>query len=206
MLGNKRRRKIVGIGLIVVGILFLLVANDLLFGWGDVWPLFAVIAGILFFRVYAVNKSSEMLFGGITSFFLGVFLFFFSSGALPWSRMETLWPFIPLIAGVALLAVSMTRRHGTGSLVAGVGILLFAVLGFLYNTGVIDERVASPFVRFWPLVLVVAGIILIKIRGKEGDTGKTEDTDMTAIREAIGEKTDPVDSSPELDKPSDNNP
>jgi hypothetical protein len=194
MLSTKRRRKIVGIGLIVVGILFLLVANRVLLGWENVWPLFSVIAGVLILRAYASRKSPEMLFGGITAFFLGVLLFFFSIGLLPWSEMSSLWPAIPLIAGVALLVVAVTQRQGPGSLVAGIGLLLFAVLGFLHNTGFIDERVVSPFLRFWPLVLIVAGIVLIKARHNE--EGKEEDPDMKAVREAMGEQTESDGSTP----------
>ena len=186
-----KRRKIIGIGLIVLGILFLFVANNILLGWGDVWPLFFVFGGVLLLRIYASSKSPEMLFGGITSFFLGIFLFFFSVGALSWDRMNSLWPFIPLIAGSALLAVSATQHRATASLMAGVGLLLFAVLGFLYNTGFVDEHVAWPFVRFWPLVLIVAGIILIKTHKSE------EDPDMKAVRQAMEEGAPPATPAPE---------
>lgn len=203
MLGVQRRRKIIGIALIVVGILFLMVANNVLLGWENVWPLFAVFAGILFFKVYAAKKTPDMLFGGITAFCLGVLFFFFSMGALPWSEMGSLWPFIPLIAGVALLAVAVTQRHGTGSLLSGVGLLLFAALGFLHNTGFIDERVASPFVRFWPVVLIVAGIILIKARHNE----EVPDVPAAAVREAASDPPVPAEAaSPEAAEITPKNP
>ncbi len=184
-MSTPKRRKITGIGLIVLGILFLFVANNVFLGWGDVWPLFFVFGGVLLLKIYSSSKSPEMLFGGLTAFLLGIFLFLFSVGFLPWERMNSLWPVIPLISGLGLLAVSATQHRGTASLVSGVGILLFAVLGFLYNTGFLDEHVAAPFVRFWPLVLIVAGAVLLKAR-----TGK-EDPDMKAVREAMGEEPAP---------------
>lgn len=183
MSNNLRKRRIVGISLMVIGVLFLFVANDIFLGWGNVWPLFAVLVGIMFLKGYTGSRSAELLFGGITLTFLGVFLFLFTIGAVPWERMGIVWPVIPLIAGVSLLAVSASRRLGNASMIAGVGALLFAALGFLYNTGVVDERVASPFVRFWPLVLVVAGVVLLKTRGKETDPV------MEAVREAMDEGT-----------------
>jgi hypothetical protein len=200
MLGTKRRRKIVAITLIVIGILFLLTANSILLEWGDVWPLFPVIAGILLLRVYAGGKSPELLFGGVTSLFLGIFLFLFSAGPFEWDQMSSLWPFIPTIFAVALLAVAVTSRQGVSSLIAGVGILLFAALGFLYNTGVIEERVASPFIHYWPLVLIVAGIVLFKVGGKE-EAGKAEDADMKAVRDVLSGESPP---SPGDEEPSDN--
>ena len=186
MTGTPGRRKATGIGLIVLGILFLFVANDIILGWGDVWPLFFVFGGLLLLKIYAASRSPEMLFGGITAFFLGVFLFLFSVGALAWERMNSLWPFIPLISAFGLLAVSATQRRGTASLISGVGLLLFAVLGFLYNTGFLDEHVAAPLVRFWPLVLIVAGIVLLR-------THKTkEDPEMEAVRQVMGEGPPPT--------------
>ena len=64
MLNSEQKRKVTGVGLIVIGVLFLLVSNNLWLGWGNVWPLFPILAGMLFLRVYARNRTPEILFGG----------------------------------------------------------------------------------------------------------------------------------------------
>jgi hypothetical protein len=185
MLNSDQKRKYTGIGLIVIGALFLMVSNNLLLGWANVWPLFPILAGMLLLRVYARNKTPETLFGGIATLLMGVFLLFFSLGIFSWSRMDVLWPVIPTIAGFALLAVAATHYHGAAAMIMGVVIVLFAFLGFLHEAGVINERVVSPFIRLWPLVLVVAGITLLRTKF----TG--EDADMKAVREVIGEEEAP---------------
>jgi hypothetical protein len=181
MLTTARKRKFTGIGLIVIGALFLMVSNNVLLGWANVWPLFPILGGILFLRVYARSKTPEMLFGAIASLLMGVFLLVFSLGIFPWSRMESFWPVIPAIAGIGLLAVSTTHRQGTPSLIMGVVVILFAFLGILREGGVINERVVSPFFRLWPLVLVAAGITMLRTRPK-GD-----DSDMEAVRQVMNE-------------------
>lgn len=164
----------------MIGVLFLLVSNNLWLGWANVWPLFPILAGMVFLRVYARSKTPEMLFGGVATVLMGVFLLLFSLNIFPWSRMDSLWPVIPAIASVALLSVAAAHFHRTGSLVTGVVFILFALLGLLHETGAINQRVISPFVRLWPLVLIVAGATLL--RAKPAGV----DADMRAVREAMG--------------------
>lgn len=185
MLRPDRKRKLTGAGLIVIGLLFLLVSNNVWLGWANVWPLFPILGGMLFLRVYSRGKTPEMLFGGIATLLMGVFLLFFSLNIFPWSRMDTLWPVIPAIGGVALLAVASAHFRGTGSLITGVVFILFAFLGILHEAGVINQRVISPFIRLWPLVLVVAGVTLLRTKPAG------EDADMKAIREALELPDDP---------------
>ena len=191
MLRPDQKRKMTGIGLIVIGALFLLGSNDVWLGWANVWPLFPILAGMLFLRVYSHGKTPEMLFGGITTLLMGVFLLFFSLNIFPWSRMDALWPVIPAIGGVALLAVAAAHFHGTGAMIAGVVFILFAFLGILHEAGVINQRVISPFVRLWPLVLVVAGVTLLRTKPSG------EDADMKAVREVLDRPEEPPVPAPE---------
>jgi len=181
MLNSEQKRKVTGVGLIVAGVLFLLVSNNFWLGWGNVWPLFPILAGMLFLRVYA-------------TLLMGVFLLFFSLGIFPWDRMESLWPVIPAIAGVSMLAMTAAHQGGTTSLILAVVIVLFAFLGFLHEGGVINERVVAPFIRLWPIVLVVAGATLLRTRPAG------EDADMTAVREVL-DAGDP-DTEPDTDPPA----
>jgi hypothetical protein len=179
MLNSEQKRKVTGAGLIVAGVLFLLVSNNIWLGWGNVWPLFPILAGMLFLRVYKRNRTPEILFGGVATLLMGVFLLFFSLGIFPWDRMESLWPVIPAIAGVSMLAMTAAHQGSTTSLILAVVIVLFAFLGFLHEGGVINERVVAPFIRLWPIVLVVAGATLLRTRPA------SEDADMTAVREVL---------------------
>lgn len=190
MLRPDRKRKLTGIVLIVIGVLFLLVSNSIWLGWANVWPLFPILGGMLFLSVYARSRTPEMLFGGVTTLLMGVFLLLFSLNIFPWTRMDALWPVIPAIGGIALLAVTAAHFRSTGTLIAGVIFILFAFLGILQETGVINQRVVAPFVRLWPLVLIVAGATLFKTKPAG------EDEDMKAIREVLGPESEPPAQAP----------
>jgi hypothetical protein len=189
MLDATQKRKFTGVILIVVGIMFLMVSNNIWLGWADVWPLFPILAGLMLLRVYVGNKSPEMLFGGVSSLFIGLFLLLFSLGIFPWSRMNSLWPVFPAIGGIGLLGVASASRRGTTTMILGVVMILFAFLGFLREGGVINERIVAPFLRLWPLVLVVAGITLIRTRSRE------EDPEMKAVLEVM-ESNDDEEADP----------
>lgn len=178
---SARKRNATGIGLIVIGALFLMVSNNIWLGWNDVWPLFLAVVGLLLLRVYTRSRAPESLFGGIAALMMGIFLLFFSLGIFSWSRMDVLWPVIPTIAGIGLLAIAVTHHHGTTSLTIGAVFILFACLGFLHEGGIINERVVSPFIRLWPVVLVVAGVTLLRTRPAG------EDADMKAVRDVMDE-------------------
>jgi hypothetical protein len=180
MVDSEQKKRFTGIGLIVVGALFLMVSNDIWLGWDNVWPFFPILGGMLFLRAHTRNKSPEMLFVGLTTALMGVFLLFFSLEIFSWSRMDVLWPVIPTIAGVGLLAVAAIARQSAAYTIMGVVIVLFGFLGFLHEGGVINKRVVSPFIRLWPLVLVVAGVVLLRTR-----PAAEEDAEVKAVREVI---------------------
>ena len=88
--------------------------------------------------------------------------------------MHSLWPTLPLIFGIAFLALASTREHPTGSLIVGIAAVLFALVSYLHAGGVISDRVAEPFVRLWPLILVVAGVVVF-LKAREQENGADPD-------------------------------
>lgn len=185
MIGD-RKRKVTGVGLIVVGVLFLLVTNGIFIGWRHIWPLFPVAAGVLMLRSWSGRRNANHLFGGLVAVILGAFLLLFSVGILDWTTMETAWPFIPIVVGGSLLA-SHIARNDRSSMMLEIGIVLFGVVAFLFTTEQISPRVAAPFVRFWPLVLIGAGAVMMRKRPEEPitTTAAAVDPHMDAVRAVI---------------------
>jgi hypothetical protein len=180
---TENKRRITGAGLIIVGTLFLFVTNRILIGWEHVWPLFPIAAGVLMLRAHRAKGNADILFAGLLGLLLGAFLLLFSVGILDWTQMAVLWPTIPLIVGGAMLAGRLTREE-RGTIVLEVGIVLFGLIAFLFTTERINPRVAAPFVRFWPLVLIVAGFVVLKLQATPSNLG-APDPEMEAVRSAI---------------------
>ena len=165
MAGN-RNQEIFGIFLALLGLLFLLVNNNLLwFGWETLWPAIPFLLGIFLLRVFVARRQPRQLFLGLFLVQFGVFFFLFTSGIRPWESMESLWPTIPLIIGISLLAVSGVEP-ASSALVIGLFFVIFSIVSYLSESGAIASRMSEPFVRIWPLVLVVAGVLVyLRARG-----------------------------------------
>jgi len=161
----KRNSEVFGIFLAILGVLFLLVNNSLVwFGWDALWPLIPLLLGVFMLRDYHARRSPQQLFRGSLFVLFGVFFFFFSTGIVGWDAMQTLWPTIPLIIGICLLILSFAAAEAPPVLF-GIVLIVFAIVSYLAESEVIERRISEPFIRIWPLVLVGAGV-LIYLRGK----------------------------------------
>lgn len=153
---------LVGTWLVVWGILLLLVSNHVLLGWRHLWPCILVVSGVVMLRVLQNRLTFGVIFAATWAILLGLFLTAFSFGFIEWGRMRSLWPIIPTIVGVSFIVAGATRPPTSAGIVVGSMVILMGTASFLYETGTISVRVASPFLRFWPLVLVLAGFVLMK--------------------------------------------
>ena len=160
---GQRNRVLIGSWLVVWGILLLLVSNRVLLGWEHIWPAIFIVSGVVMLRVFQERLNFGVVFAATWAILLGAFLTVFSLGLIEWGKMGALWPALPLVVGVACFAAGKSVSSNAG-IVVGALVILMSATCFLYKTGIISERVASPFIRFWPLVLVLAGFVLMKRR------------------------------------------
>lgn len=187
MMTNDRKRMLIGVGLIAVGVLFLMVSNDILLGWEHVWPLFPLASGMFLLRARKSRRGPWLVFTGVLGTLLGLFFLLFSTGIFGWDRMAVLWPMFPAFAGLAFIGESLVTRDSNPSFIVGSTIVLFAAVSFLLESGQVNPRVAAPFIRFWPLALILAGVILLKTSpGKR----TAVDPDMVVVREVLADAED----------------
>ena len=161
-MGNQRNRTLVGAWLVVWGLLLLLVSNHVLIGWDNLWPCVLIVTGVVMMRVFQTRLTYGVVFAGTWAILLGVFLTAFSSGLVDWGQLRTWWPAIPFIIGASFIVASAAVPRTNAGSVVGALVIFMSTASFLYETGTISARVASPFLRFWPLVFVLAGFILMR--------------------------------------------
>ncbi|UCH85571.1 MAG: hypothetical protein JSW50_07770 [Candidatus Latescibacterota bacterium] len=175
---RKRNQEWLGIFIGGLGVLFLLVNNGLLwFGWEAVWPAFPLLLGVFLLKIHVTRRGPGQLFFGLLVTGLSLFLFLFSTGILGWSSMRSLWPMFFLITGISSLALAATGDRPLPALIAGLVIVITGVVGLLATSGRLGSRTITPLVRFWPLVLVVAGA-LIYFRAR---SERLEENDMAFL-------------------------
>jgi hypothetical protein len=186
MAGN-RNQEIFGIFLAVLGLLFLLVNNNLLwFGWEVLWPTIPFLIGLFLLRVYAARRKPRQLFLGSFLVQFGLFFFIFSSGILPWESMDNLWPTITLIPGISLLAISGVVEPASSALVIGLFFVIFSIVSYFSTSGAIGSHLSEPFVRIWPLALVAAGVLVFS-RARAGRKARADTGDIAARDDARGD-------------------
>ncbi len=171
---------VVGTWLVVWGILLLLVSNHVLLGWKHLWPCILVVSGVLMLRVLQNRLSFGVIFAGTWTILLGLFLTLFSFEFLQWATMRSLWPIIPMIVGVSFVVAGATRPPTSAGIVVGSMVILMGSACLLYEMGTISARVAQPFLRWWPLVLVLAGFVLMK------RDARVRDLSASAQRAGVG--------------------
>jgi L-methionine (R)-S-oxide reductase len=161
-MGNQRNRTLVGAWLVVWGLLLLLVSNHVLIGWDNLWPCLLIVTGVVMLRVFQARLTFWVVFAATWAILLGAFLTAFSSGLVGWGHLRMWWPAIPFIIGTSFIVASASVPSNNAGSVIGALVIFMSTASFLYETGTISERVASPFLRFWPLVFVLSGFILMR--------------------------------------------
>lgn len=163
-MGTARSRLLVGAWLVAWGLLLLLVSNHVLLGWVHVWPMILIASGLVTLRVFHNRFTYTAVFAASWAILLGACFLAFSSGTVAWGRLNVLWPVFPFIIGTSFLvaAAAVPGRAANGGTVVGSLVIFASVASYLYETGTISERVAAPFLRFWPLVFVLAGFVLMR--------------------------------------------
>jgi len=172
---------LVGTWLVLWGILLLLVSNHVLLGWKHLWPCVLVVSGVVMLRVLERRLSFAVIFAATWMILLGLFLIVFSFGLVEWGRMRSLWPIIPTIVGVSFIVAGARRPPTSAGVVIGSMVILMGTASFLYETGTISVRVASPFLRWWPLVLVLAGFVLMKRNARAREAAAVPDRSRSRL-------------------------
>ncbi|HKW14265.1 MAG TPA: GAF domain-containing protein [Candidatus Krumholzibacteria bacterium] len=161
-MGNQRNRTLVGAWLVVWGLLLLMVSNHVLIGWDNLWPCLLIVTGVVMLRVFQSRLTFGVVFAAAWAILLGAFLTAFSSGLVHWGVLRTWWPAIPFIIGTSFIIASASVPRNNAGSVIGALVIFMSTASFLYEKGTISERVAAPFLRFWPFVFVLSGFILMR--------------------------------------------
>jgi hypothetical protein len=161
---TRRRAPIVpGIVLILLGLWLLGRQLNLPVFVGDVlWPWVFVGVGLLIWAhyIFLPPRSADEPFWGTAAVPSGVFLLgwrngYFLSNFEGWA---SLWPIVPLIAGISALVKWVFAIRDWGSLVTGIAFAAVGIVGLGYNMGSIDAATAWQISRYWPILVVLAGL------------------------------------------------
>jgi len=147
----------------ILGIAFLLGTMAGISRLSVLWSFLFVIIGALF-AVFAIklNKRSVYLF--LASFFIlmGSFLFLSAMKIIPFSLKEG-WPLLSVFAGLALLPAGWRHYRSIRYryLIPAAGFVALGCILLVFSFRVAPFSFKRFIITWWPLVLVVAGILLV---------------------------------------------
>lgn len=154
---------VIGVGLVILGVLFLFENfGYIAFDFQDVWPVFVILAGTGFWIGYFQDKKNYgLLMPGSILVIYG--LMFFYCVLEGWHYMSILWPVFIIAPGIGFFLMYLFGQREKGMLIPAS---ILTGLGLLF---MISHR---GYLRYWPVILIVVGIVLIvryQIKGKSTD-------------------------------------
>jgi hypothetical protein len=161
----------IGLGLIVLGVLFLLGAVFHINVWGALWPFFIIVPGLLFFvaMVSIGRPGAPLAVPGSIVTMAGLILFFQNVTGF-WASWAYAWALIfPTAVGIGVAIAGIwsedPRAVRAGTAMAGVGLVILVFFAFFFEVILNINGVRSgPAGRILiPLMVIGAGVVLLAI-------------------------------------------
>lgn len=151
---NSKGAILPGMILIILGLAFFL--PQLGIGEsGDLWPAFILAPGLGFLALYFASdnrkKVAGLLIPGVITTLVSIFFFVLNYAG--WQHMATLWPMFPLFVGISFYAFYLGSGRQDRGILIPANILLLV--------GVVFLALSSYSYKFWPIVLIGLGLIMI---------------------------------------------
>ena len=159
----------IGLGLIALGVLFLLGAVFQINVWGALWPFFIIVPGLLFFvAMVSIGKPGAPLAvpGSIVTT-VGLILFFQNVTGL-WATWAYAWALVfPTAVGIGVAIAGLwsddQRAVRAGAVMAGVGLVILLFFAFFFEVILNINGLRSGAVGrvLIPLMVIGGGVLLL---------------------------------------------
>jgi hypothetical protein len=162
---------VIGVGLMALGILFLLGQLFHVNIWGILWPFFIIIPGLFFFfgMVALGKKGAPLAVPGSIVTVVGVILLYQAITG-HWASWAYAWALIfPTAVGIGLAIAGLwgdeAKTLRTGTTMAGIGLIVFLFFGVFFELLLnISGFRSGLFGRIlFPLMIIGAGVIVLAL-------------------------------------------
>jgi hypothetical protein len=159
----------VGLGLIALGVLFLLGTVFQIDIWGRLWPFFIIVPGLLFFvgMVLIGKPGAPLAVPGSIVTTVGLILFFQNATGL-WSTWAYAWALIfPTAVGIGVAIAGFwgddANAVRAGTIMAGVGMAILLFFAFFFEVILnLNGLRSGPIGRVLiPMLIIAAGLVLL---------------------------------------------
>jgi hypothetical protein len=166
---------IAGIFLMLSGIFFLLGTIAGVSRLSVLWSFLFVIIGALC-AVFAIKLSKRAVYLFLATFFvlIGSFLFLSTLGVIPFPLAQS-WPLLSIFAGLALFPAGWRyyRAVRYRYLIPSVAFVTLGCILLVFSFKMAPFSFRRFVIGWWPLLMVMAGIILVLLSLSSKGSGKT---------------------------------
>lgn len=156
--------------LLVIGVLLLLLGGLLLlwsFGYlrdvSALWPVIFILLGLLVLYLVLFRGAAEVYaFPGMLMA-LGGLYFLLGTSFLPWHSLIRIWPIFMAIAGLSIMPYALLKEGYSRVvlLVPSIAIIVLALIFLPFSLRVVSVRFARVAAHWWPLLVVLLGVIFL---------------------------------------------
>lgn len=141
-------RKWLGITFTILGVIFLLEnLNVFLLNWS----LYIILTGVALLLIFFLNRELvALLLLGTTLLVYG--LLFFYCQVSGWEHLARLWPLLLIAPGLGFGLMYWAKSQAKHYLYSSLTLFTFGFLLFLRKI---------EYIKYWPVVLIIVGLILI---------------------------------------------
>lgn len=140
------------------------------------WPWIMIAIGLVFAIASLLSRIGGLMIPGIIVGGLGG-IFLWQEGSGDPSSWSYIWTLIPGFVGLGMLIGSLYDADLREARWAGAGLVFFSALGFIMFSGLLG--VDADLLQYWPVLLIVGGVIVL-LRSLMGSGGKkASETDPT---------------------------
>ena len=160
------RQVLVGLGLLLTGGALLLVTTGVLTIGTLILPLLLLVVGVLlFWRAILPSGRDSNAFAGTVLALTGGFWVLWES-TLPAVTVSTIWPVFMTIVGVALVVYGKIKgdEYRLTLIIPGIAIVILSAVFMLFSLDVVEVSLAWVAAVWWPLLLVVIGLMVLVLR------------------------------------------
>ena len=124
--------------------------------------IWSALGGVFLFVAIVKLQKKSLLCAGLFLLMTGILFFLIETKFIPYS-LDALWPVIVIFGGISLFVSGVFVYKGikTSQFIPSLSLILLGVFCLLFSLDVIDEPFLRLASRWWPIVLIAAGICLI---------------------------------------------
>ena len=124
--------------------------------------IWSALGGVFLFVAIVKLQKKSLLCAGLFLLMTGILFFLIETKFSPYS-LDALWPVVVIFGGISLFVSGVFVYKGikTSQFIPSLSLILLGVFCLLFSLDVIDEPFLRLASRWWPIVLIAAGICLI---------------------------------------------